>query len=111
MVILGLNDHVLKAAWPGLVTGKLSDFAGLVFFPLFIEAFGLSRTRAVALTALGFTLVKAWLPANAAWNALFTLVYDLVRPGMSAALHADPTDLVALVALLVPLVVIPRSSS
>src|SRR6266540_1707178 len=32
------NDHVLKQLWPGLVTGKLSDVAGLVFFPLFIQA-------------------------------------------------------------------------
>jgi hypothetical protein len=32
-----LNDHVLKAAWPGLVTGKLSDVAGLIVFPLFLQ--------------------------------------------------------------------------
>ena len=30
LVVLVLNDHVLKQAWPGLVTGKLSDVAGLV---------------------------------------------------------------------------------
>ena len=31
-----MNDHVLKHACPGVVTGKLSDFAGLFFFPLFL---------------------------------------------------------------------------
>ena len=27
--VLVLNDHVLKHACPGFVTGKLSDFAGI----------------------------------------------------------------------------------
>ena len=30
LLLLLVNDHVLKQAWPGVVTGKLSDFAGLV---------------------------------------------------------------------------------
>ncbi|WP_199523928.1 hypothetical protein [Micromonospora craterilacus] len=32
-VLLILNDHVLKAAYPGWLTGKLSDVAGLVMAP------------------------------------------------------------------------------
>ncbi len=38
ILVLLLNDHVLKEAFPGLVTGKLSDFAGLAFFPLLLQA-------------------------------------------------------------------------
>jgi hypothetical protein len=38
ILLLLLNDHVLKEAFPGLVTGKLSDFAGLAFFPLLLQA-------------------------------------------------------------------------
>jgi hypothetical protein len=38
--ILLINDHVLKSAWPGAVTGKLSDIAGLVFFPLLVQEIG-----------------------------------------------------------------------
>ena len=34
ILVLLINDHLLKGAAPGWVTGKLSDFAGLVFFPL-----------------------------------------------------------------------------
>ena len=37
IAVLVLNDHVLKQAWPGFVTGKLSDVAGMVFFPLFLQ--------------------------------------------------------------------------
>ncbi|HET7501896.1 MAG TPA: hypothetical protein VFK02_12855 [Kofleriaceae bacterium] len=31
IALLVVNDHVLKAAYPGFVTGKLSDFAGMMF--------------------------------------------------------------------------------
>jgi len=36
MLILAINDHWLKSAWPGWITGKLSDCAGLVFFPVML---------------------------------------------------------------------------
>ena len=34
LAILIVNDRLLKDAWPGPVTGKLSDVAGLVVAPL-----------------------------------------------------------------------------
>jgi hypothetical protein len=33
LVLLLVNDHLLKDAYPGLATGKLSDLAGLVVAP------------------------------------------------------------------------------
>ena len=38
LIVVVVNDHFLKAACPGFLTGKLSDFAGLVFAPLFLQA-------------------------------------------------------------------------
>ena len=35
---LVLNDHWAKYAFPGVVTGKLSDVAGMIFFPLLLQA-------------------------------------------------------------------------
>jgi hypothetical protein len=35
---MAVNDHVLKVRWPGTLTGKLSDLAGLIFFPLVVVA-------------------------------------------------------------------------
>lgn len=35
--VLVVNDHVLKAAWGNDLTGKLSDVAGLLFFPLLLQ--------------------------------------------------------------------------
>ena len=34
LVVLVLNDHLFKDITPGAVTGKLSDVAGLVMFPI-----------------------------------------------------------------------------
>lgn len=38
VALLILNDHFLKTHYPSWFTGKLSDFAGLFFTPLFICA-------------------------------------------------------------------------
>ncbi len=36
--VLTLNDHFLKAAHPSWLTGKLSDVAGMMFFPFLLSA-------------------------------------------------------------------------
>jgi hypothetical protein len=127
IALLVLNDHVLKPRFPGLVTGKLSDVAGLVFFPLLLSAL-LSRVpgaRAVAparllaacvvATAIAFALVKTWAPATRAYEIglgllqwPFRVAGALARgeaPGgpRPVLLVRDPTDLVALPFVLVSL--------
>lgn len=95
VVALGLNDFVLKGRAPGWLTGKISDFAGLLFFPLALTAawdvalwlwgrgdFSLRMAKlgwAVALSGVGFVVWKAF--------------------GILGAVR-DPGDLVALVMLL-----------
>src|SRR3954467_10610855 len=91
--VLLLNDHVLKHVWPGLVTGKLSDVAGVVGPPWVLGLlWALSPARrtaaaaAVLVTGAGFALVKLTAAgagvASAAWS---------VVNGPSVIL-ADPTD-------------------
>jgi hypothetical protein len=110
--LLVLNDRWLKGAdlLPAAVTGKLSDLAGLLFFPLLLTAgadlvllaaarlgarvdFSLRRWKlsaAVALTAAAFAAVKlSPAAADAAANLLGAL-------GLPSRIVADPTDLVAL---------------
>ena len=68
LLVLVANDHVGKPAYPGLVTGKLSDIAGLVVAPpLLATAMVLLAPRlsghaaalsAVIATGVGFTAVK-----------------------------------------------------
>ncbi|MDX6742469.1 hypothetical protein [Actinocorallia sp. A-T 12471] len=103
VVVLAVNDHLLKPAFTGLLTGKLSDFAGLVFAPALLAvalaALGWAGERAAALsvlaTGVGFALVKTTSVGAAGASAVWSAV-----SGPSVIL-ADPGDLLALPALAV----------
>jgi hypothetical protein len=107
-VALGLllvNDHVLKGAGiaPDWLTGKLSDFAGLIVAPPVLAAallglFGARRATLIAVAApvavgVGFAAIK--LDATAAHHAeqLFRAL------GVASRIWLDPTDLFALAVL------------
>jgi hypothetical protein len=128
VLVLVVNDHLLKIAAPGLVTGKLSDFAGLAFFPLLVVG-----VWEVAASRLGTWSGPRWRPlvcATLATGATFALVKTttegasvfgtavgsvqwmaaslaaMVTSGPTPALRPvgvvrDPTDLIALAALAV----------
>jgi len=129
IAVLCLNDHVLKARFGTVWTGKLSDFAGLAYFPLFLQALWELRAArrgryvgpslsvlagCVAATGIVFSLTKStqfgaeaygWGLAMLQWP--FVLLYGALtgselslRP---VGLARDLTDLVALCALVVPL--------
>jgi hypothetical protein len=38
LLVMALNDHVLRLCFPGAVTGKVSDLAVLLFFPSLLTA-------------------------------------------------------------------------
>lgn len=90
VALLTVNDHLLKERWPGLVTGKLSDFAGVVVVAVLLVVLTGSRSLAVGLTVVGFVALKT-IPG-------VTLLTAQVLGGTT---RRDPTDLVAL-AVLVP---------
>ena len=59
LLLLLVNDFYFKYAFPGLITGKLSDFAGLFIFPYFFAVFFEKRIKTVYVaTALYFTFWK-----------------------------------------------------
>lgn len=115
LVVLLLNDWWAKAACPGWVTGKLSDVAGLVLAPVamtaavgvglsLLAAWGLARdpslrrrrvAAAVVLVAVGFVATKVWPPAASTVAAALGLL------GGRPRIVYDPTDLLALPAVLV----------
>lgn len=109
--LLVLNDHVLKQLTPGVVTGKLSDLAGLAFFPLFLlslcELAGVRRSRpallaCMAATALVFALVKTQPWALLAYQNGLGLFH-----GGPVQAVLDPTDLFCLPAVLAGLWLFP----
>jgi hypothetical protein len=132
LALLVLNDHVLKARFPGVVTGKLSDFAGLVFFPLLLVALVEVAQRAlgrfsrpsrrvllvcVLATGAVFSLTKTWEPAGDLYRgalgvlqwpayAAGALLRGAPLPPVRTVRHAvDPTDLIALPSLWVAYVI------
>jgi hypothetical protein len=131
--LLLVNDHLLKTAWPGAFTGKLSDVAGLVLFPLvLVAAWELARAAlgrpgtaglwasvvAVASTGVVFSLIKLD-PTGAhlyrvglgmvQWPFAAAMAMLTAQPipalGRVVSFVADPSDLVALPALVLPLAV------
>lgn len=61
LVMLALNDHVLKRVCPGVVTGKLSDFAGVVLLPVFLHALVELAAARVWRRPLGAAASDRWL--------------------------------------------------
>ena len=129
IALLVINDHMLKSAYPGFVTGKLSDIAGMIFFPLLLaaacEQLGLRRAMttiiaAVCATAIVFTAVKLSPIAGDSYRLGFALLQWPVRAANAllhgaslpsvgrAKLTVDPTDLIALAALVVPIALARR---
>jgi len=118
-----LNDHWLKATYHNAWTGKLSDVASLVVFPLLPVAIHeavwgrVSRAAAcgwVLATCLVMVSINLWEPAADAYRIglgavqwPFVAVARALAGGSVPALHRvklwmDPTDLWTLPAGLVP---------
>lgn len=53
LLLLLLNDYALKPAYPGFLTGKLSDFAGIFLFTLVLRAIVPAHPRRVSLAISG----------------------------------------------------------
>ena len=88
LALLAVNDHVLKALAPGLITGKLSDFAGVFVFSIVLFVAMGRRLPALALTAVGFAAIK-----------LSGAVAALAAPLLGGVTLQDSSDLIALLAL------------
>ncbi|MEM6790471.1 MAG: DUF4215 domain-containing protein [Myxococcota bacterium] len=100
LAVLAFNDHVLKGSGllPDVVTGKLSDVAGLIVAPLLFATVVRARGRramAACHLAVGavFAAIQVSAPAAAGWSALMGAF------GFPWVIVSDPTDLLALPAL------------
>ena len=108
LVALVFNDHVLKATYPGVVSGKLSDFAVVVLLPLFLHGvvellcarlgrplpLAASRRVLVAMllvSSLVFALPEVWEPAERCYRyGLAGLRYPFRWLGALLSGHAAP---------------------
>lgn len=127
------NDHVFKAAYPNWWTGKLSDVASLAVFPLVpYAAIDLWRARRglppPSLAMLLFWIIATglvmatintidlaadayrWALGAAQWPFRALRAWSLV-PICRVRLTEDPTDLLALPALMMPWYVVRSAGS
>lgn len=109
LALLVANDHLFKGSGvlPPTLTGKLSDFAGMLVAPALLATLARVRTRAGfarAHLAIGvwFGAINLWPPAARAWEAAFALT------PFPWATTVDPTDLMALPFLGVSLLAFTR---
>lgn len=128
LALLALNDHVFKERFGNVVTGKLSDVAGMIFFPLLLVSlhelvlrargrFVAPSRRAVVVSVVAtgavFAAVKLSHDAALVWRLALAALQWPVRAllagravELSPVAHVvDPTDLLALPFLAVPLFV------
>lgn len=102
IILVALNDHLLKqSSLSGWWTGKISDFAGLFFFPFLL--YDLCSLRAyrgtriflamIAVTATTFVGLQFSLPMKQIIIEFFGYF------GFQAHITQDPSDLIALVSL------------
>ncbi|MFZ5551639.1 MAG: hypothetical protein ACOZCO_00880 [Bacteroidota bacterium] len=90
LLLLLLNDHYLKYAFPGFLTGKLSDVAGLFVFHLFLLHFFPAQPKKITAFVVLFFI---------SWKSPFSQpVIDLFNSIQPFTLHRtiDYTDLLAL---------------
>jgi outer membrane protein assembly factor BamB len=100
LALLVVNDHLLKRVVPGMITGKLSDVAGLIVAPVVLAAVVRARGRrsllaCFAAVAAVFAVMNTVAPAARLLEAAAALT------GIRWRLWVDPTDLLALPAMLI----------
>lgn len=98
--LLVLNDHVLKRGHvlPGVLTGKLSDFAGLIVAPVLVLAALRVRSRA-GRAAVFVGIYGLFASIKLSRNAADLVEWVTARTPLPWKLWADPTDLLALLVL------------
>ena len=124
VLLMALNDRVLKASFGSWWTGKLSDAAGMLFFPWFLlcvwelTCWAVRRPwratepvlgASVAITLVGFSAIQVspWAghayqaAVQATWQALSSAAAQTLCPGLVRH-TVDPTDLIVLPLLVVP---------
>lgn len=109
VLVTAINDHYLKYASPSDLTGKISDFTGLFYFPLFLAAltiitgFAFSKEirfspglliSCILVTDIPFVILKLSPELSKRLAEYFSATFFPV------AIIADPTDLWALLSSL-----------
>ncbi len=123
VAIILINDHALKGAFGNMVTGKLSDVAGVFLFPLLLlSVFEVLRRNlvgraaiawSIAVTGIGFAAVKVVPPIGDAYEWVIGFLRLTARGFRGDLLpilvYRDPSDLWVLPVLFASYLVITHT--
>lgn len=105
IILTAFNDHLLKqSTFGGVMTGKISDFAGVFFWPylvldlvnLIVPNFHHSKSRFLWISASGYGLL-ALLKISAVFRAYLTNLYQFW--GLKISITDDLTDLLSMISI------------
>lgn len=139
ILVLIVNDHYLKFNHTSTLTGKLSDFVGLIFFPLLAISIielvrytfrskswqlSMKASNAILLiTLIGFTLIKTFQPFTNLYSKILNFIawlpiaiFHWIVKGDKLSMTnrivlTDRTDLITLFALLISYYILSRRIS
>jgi hypothetical protein len=109
ILVVALNDHLFKRWWPGAVTGKLSDLAGLFLVPILLltalelggQAVGWRPSvRVCAGVLLAIAVAYTVVKATSAGATVYGELLGRVRASGPVDVVVDGTDLLVLPVLL-----------
>lgn len=121
LILLLFNDLYLKLNYPGLVSGILSDFAGIVFFPIFLVAVAEFIAAIIPskpwaepswfiLSTISIAFLFLIMKYTAWGESVFVSLTESIREligeplgFMQRGLVGDPLDLLALLLVPVPI--------
>jgi len=104
IVVLLLNDHILRIHWPSWLTGKLGDLTW-VFFAPFICAIAVSwivpknrKNQEMIVGAISIGFIGVWFALAKTVPAVHDLTMDTVATinGWKGSIRLDATDLIVL---------------
>ena len=109
VILMAVNDHLLKYSYSGWFTGKLSDFCGIFYLPIFILAIQVAICSVLNFQRLNIFIVSR---TNLLLSIVFTdllLIAVKLSPAFARSVESffsshlfriqmvqDPTDLLAL---------------
>jgi len=100
VILMAINDHYLKFLFHNWFTGKLSDFLGLFYFPLFLSAviclFKYKKlTSKILITSIIITdILFIGIKTNHSFNKFISII--LFEIGVPSLFALDSSDLLAL---------------
>jgi len=102
--LLALNDHIFKWSFSNFLTGKISDFSGLLIFPLFVQFLVPRLKPLITVTFCGLLFIFWKLPLSDNFIYLYNkfALIPIVRT-------VDYSDLIALFILPVSYLVINKT--